>query len=38
MALVALPLVALYEVGILLALVFARNVAPRIPPAEADAA
>ncbi len=38
MALVALPLVALYEVGILLALVFARNVAPRTPPAEADAA
>jgi sec-independent protein translocase protein TatC len=38
MALVALPLVALYEVGILLALLFARNVAPRIPPAGADAA
>jgi sec-independent protein translocase protein TatC len=37
MALVALPLVALYEVGILLAVAFARNAKPRIAPADADA-
>jgi sec-independent protein translocase protein TatC len=37
MALVALPLVALYEVGILLALLFARNAKPRTAPADADA-
>ncbi len=37
MALVALPLVGLYEIGILLAAVFARDAAPRSSPDEAGA-